>query len=1158
VSRAALTALASVVTDGKVPSGLPQFLHKDLTQYAHWGRPTKNRRRPPDGSPAVSQWVASIVSGLTPDRLSVSFGNLAARSPPFAEQLFPFALEDALGNVDVARPLVERLCGFAADAARFPAEARLVLGALAFLRRTWFDTRREHSAPRWGTEWHGLRLDFGMLAGACLALGDPYSAFQYADFAADAGAPVGDATLRAVFARLDVGDLARGLAVDVSDAAAVARVHSGDGRRGRALALYDAAGDGAAMCRALGDLRLYNFLQRVERDNLESLWRLQRWDVAPDVVRAAPASVFPAVQAIASGSAAAAAVALSAFAAEFRFAPDASVSRQFGRLLEAETLERCAAARFPRRLTALFGAGAHARHLERLLRLARRSFAAAESACALQCVFFCIAGGADARFFAELIAAARDAGALEAAQYFVSLLRRSGLPPALADFEQLELLYADAPGRALALLERAPPAAAAAACDGLFGLRVAVARAAWGAELHARPAHDIVGPLEAAADAAHDAGAPAIAASAHFTLARFFRTAHARVCDEFLSDEFTMISKIIDENQQLLREDRSAPDRKVRQVKEDTRHYEESVRALRRRFSETITAAARHFMLTLARTDAHDLEALFSLVGLWFGYSFARFRPFVQEVPDLLPAIEDCLPDVPPAKFVPLFYQLAARVDAAGGGGGATQGSSYNEAFQHLLQRIVVDVAIADAHQCLPVLYALAHTAHTAHPVSGEKGECIVGLIDAVAAADEAIEGLWRRMRELLDAYVRLTLPREAHNARVLLLSLAVIGGGAFERCAGAPVVTAPRPVAIGAFEDAVAVLAGVNNPLLLKLRDEEGRLHKQIIKGKDDLRQDAVMQQLFVLASTVLRRRDADLGIRSYRVVPLTQSCGVIEFVDRTTSIQDWHHTMYKGDAGAGFYRYPPRDTLKDGAFWDVVMSFSSASDKYHNSKGKDGAFQKVVDVFQRALEKLPPIFRFFFVEKFPNTGDWFAARMRFCRHTATNSMVGYLFGVGDRHLNNVLIDTETGELVHIDLGIAFDQGKALPIPEVVPFRLTQALVDGMGINGFEGVFRRACHETIAVMRKSRDYIIVILDVVLSDPISTWTIVPKRQLDPDAPIRLTARTAESIIIKCRRKLDGREMGEEMSVEGQVASLIAEATNKESLAVMFRGWKPFI
>lgn len=71
-------------------------------------------------------------------------------------------------------------------------------------------------------------------------------------------------------------------------------------------------------------------------------------------------------------------------------------------------------------------------------------------------------------------------------------------------------------------------------------------------------------------------------------------------------------------------------------------------------------------------------------------------------------------------------------------------------------------------------------------------------------------------------------------------------------------------------------------------------------------------------------------------------------------------------------------------------------------------------------------------------------------------SSVVGYIVGLGDRHIQNILIDEQTAELVHIDLGVAFEQGKILPTPETVPFRLSRDIVDGMGITGVEGVFRR------------------------------------------------------------------------------------------------------
>ena len=52
---------------------------------------------------------------------------------------------------------------------------------------------------------------------------------------------------------------------------------------------------------------------------------------------------------------------------------------------------------------------------------------------------------------------------------------------------------------------------------------------------------------------------------------------------------------------------------------------------------------------------------------------------------------------------------------------------------------------------------------------------------------------------------------------------------------------------------------------------------------------------------------------------------------------------------------------------------------------------------------------------------------------------------GIGDRHTQNILIKESTGELVHIDFGIVFEQGKVLPTPEKIPFRLTRDMIDGM-----------------------------------------------------------------------------------------------------------------
>lgn len=48
--------------------------------------------------------------------------------------------------------------------------------------------------------------------------------------------------------------------------------------------------------------------------------------------------------------------------------------------------------------------------------------------------------------------------------------------------------------------------------------------------------------------------------------------------------------------------------------------------------------------------------------------------------------------------------------------------------------------------------------------------------------------------------------------------------------------------------------------------------------------------------------------------------------------------------------------------------------------------------------------------------------------------------------------------------------QGLTLETPEVVPFRLTQNLIDGCGVAGIEGAFRRTAEVTLGVLRQHRN----------------------------------------------------------------------------------------
>lgn len=57
-----------------------------------------------------------------------------------------------------------------------------------------------------------------------------------------------------------------------------------------------------------------------------------------------------------------------------------------------------------------------------------------------------------------------------------------------------------------------------------------------------------------------------------------------------------------------------------------------------------------------------------------------------------------------------------------------------------------------------------------------------------------------------------------------------------------------------------------------------------------------------------------------------------------------------------------------------------------------------------------------------------------------------------------------------------------------MVPFRLTQNIVDAFGVSGHEGVYRRVCEITLRVLREHREALASVLETFVHDPLVDWT----------------------------------------------------------------------
>lgn len=117
-------------------------------------------------------------------------------------------------------------------------------------------------------------------------------------------------------------------------------------------------------------------------------------------------------------------------------------------------------------------------------------------------------------------------------------------------------------------------------------------------------------------------------------------------------------------------------------------------------------------------------------------------------------------------------------------------------------------------------------------------------------------------------------------------------------------------------------------------------------------------------------------------------------------------------------------------------------------------------------------------------NAHEFYTMTQTFTRSNAVMSIIGYILGLGDRHLDNILLDLNTGEIIHVDYNVCFEKGRQLRVAENVPFRLTNNVVNAFGITGIEGVFRISCEKVLKVLRQERETLLTLLDAFVQDPL--------------------------------------------------------------------------
>ena len=310
--------------------------------------------------------------------------------------------------------------------------------------------------------------------------------------------------------------------------------------------------------------------------------------------------------------------------------------------------------------------------------------------------------------------------------------------------------------------------------------------------------------------------------------------------------------------------------------------------------------------------------------------------------------------------------------------------------------------------------------------------------------------------------------------------------------------------------------LSGISFPKKLKVTSSCGRVYSQLIKGGwhepkssvDDMRQDAIIEGLFTVLNSLLAQDSSasarKLRMSTYRVIPLSPTCGVLEWIENIIPIGHW----IDEDPWNAHRRYRPnewdrklcRDTIYESHNkWKQQIAAQPSSSASGASSKQSLRSSLAVDPRPEALRTVfkhrSPVFQNFFSEMFPSPEALVAARLAYTRSTAVASVVGYIAGISDRHYNNIMVHCSpgenacAGEVLHIDFGIVFEQGLLLPTPETVPFRLTRDIVAGFGVANTRGAFSSSMEKCLQVLRSNADTIMGVFTVLLHDPLCKWVL---------------------------------------------------------------------
>ncbi|EFC47806.1 DNA dependent protein kinase catalytic subunit [Naegleria gruberi] len=314
--------------------------------------------------------------------------------------------------------------------------------------------------------------------------------------------------------------------------------------------------------------------------------------------------------------------------------------------------------------------------------------------------------------------------------------------------------------------------------------------------------------------------------------------------------------------------------------------------------------------------------------------------------------------------------------------------------------------------------------------------------------------------------------------------------------------------VRIISFDPNLLTMSSMRKPKRLKIHGSDEKDYAFLVKGGEDLRQDQRIQQLFHVMNNILDKdtncKQRDLNIRMYKVVPMSSEVGIIEWVDNTMPLKAIIEEQLN---------------KQTGTHDQEVLKHPSASihlkmlEKVSGSKGAEYTlYQKYLVTYSNADQDMleqtmdeqyklidPDLLRNGLRSLAMSNEAYFTIRNRFAKSLATFSISSYVLGIGDRHLENFLVDFSEGSLIGIDFGHAFGSAtEILPVPELMPFRLTRQMLaifspisttldDFANENVGTGLLFESMVHCMRALHNNRHILLNTMDVFIKEPLVDW-----------------------------------------------------------------------